>query len=664
MSIKNAHIEFNDNGTPIATHFDDVYFSDAKGFEETEYVFMQHNGLPEAWQNWQTKYYTIAETGFGTGLNFLVTLLHFDEFLQQHPDSQLNLYFTSIEKFPIHVDALTKALAVYPKLKPYAEQLIHQYPEPIQGCHRLHFLNHKVCLDLWLGDVHEILPQIDTLAHGLIDAWYLDGFAPSKNPEMWSQNLFEQMARLAKHNCRFATFTAAGDVRRGLIQAGFEVKKCKGFGRKRDMIAGHIEKPCSNSSRLPYFIRSKASFTSTKPSVAIIGGGLAGANCAYALAKKGFSTTIYCQDNALSQGASGNPQGGFYPQLNAEAGISSQIHASAFCYASRVYQQLLSAGFNYTHDWCGTLLMSFNDKVEVRYQKMVENQTWPKSFIYPVDQQQASKLAGLPIPYSGLFVPKAGWINPPELTQALVSASNCQVQMNCKLQSAKRHNNQWQLNWQNGIQTQADIVIFATGSDSAEIAQLQELPFRLVRGQVEAIPTDPNIKNLTTVLCHKGYFTPQFNGRHALGSTYIKNDKSCDYRDEEQATNLQIHQKSIAQCDWVHRVNTDNTGRASIRCSTPDHLPVVGAVPDYAKQKEQYADLYKALPARHYPQPEDYPNLFVLSGLGSRGLSTAPLCAEILASQIVGTPLPLSNQLLDALNPNRFLIRGLIRREI
>jgi tRNA 5-methylaminomethyl-2-thiouridine biosynthesis bifunctional protein len=203
----------------------------------------------------------------------------------------------------------------------------------------------------------------------------------------------------------------------------------------------------------------------------------------------------------------------------------------------------------------------------------------------------------------------------------------------------------------------------ATGSDSAACQQMSELPFRLVRGQVEAINSQHALTKLSTVLCHKGYLTPAWQGTHALGSTYVKDDKNCDYRLTEQQTNLTMHQKALTKCDWIKDIQPTPHGRAAIRCSTPDHLPMVGAVPDCSKQTEQYQDLYKALPAKHFPQPTNHTNLFMLCGLGSRGLTTAPLCAEILASQILNEPIPLSNNLLDALNPNRFLVRALIRRQ-
>ncbi|MFT2092428.1 bifunctional tRNA (5-methylaminomethyl-2-thiouridine)(34)-methyltransferase MnmD/FAD-dependent 5-carboxymethylaminomethyl-2-thiouridine(34) oxidoreductase MnmC [Paraglaciecola sp. 2405UD69-4] len=663
MTISHADIHFNENGTPYATQFDDLYFSDAKGLDETEHVFLKSNRIIERWHSSQEQNFVIAETGFGTGLNFLVTVLHFDLFRQAHPESPLRLHFLSIEKFPINVADLTQALSFYPQLRKYCEELLRQYPLLISGCHRLTFLDGAVTLDLWFGDVQQVLPQIDVPPQGLVDAWYLDGFAPSKNPEMWNEFLFQHMALLAKNQGSFATFTAAGFVRRGLIAAGFDVQKCKGHGKKREMLAGVFNSQEPKTLRLPYFKRGNATNTSS-PKVAIIGGGLAAANCAYALSKRGIKANLYCKDNALAQGASGNTQGGFYPHLNATAGHPSQIHATAFTYASRLYSSLLKSGAKFTHQWCGTIQLAFNDKVQQRYQTLADNKTWPESLIRWVDSKAASQLANVPLPYPGLFIELGGWIHLPELITALVTQANAVVNTNHQLVSVKQKGNSWQLNWHNGHQTEADIVIYATGSESSQLAPLQQLPFRLVRGQVEQLKSENELAKLATVLCHKGYMTPSFNQLNTIGSTYVKEDTSCEYRLSEQLQNLEKQQKALQNCQWIDSLTVGQEGRAGIRCSTPDHLPMVGAVPNITEQTQQYQDLYKALPASRYPAPIDQPNSFVLCGLGSRGLTTAPLCAELLVSQILNEPLPLATHLLDALNPNRFLVRDLKRRLI
>jgi tRNA 5-methylaminomethyl-2-thiouridine biosynthesis bifunctional protein len=663
LTISNANIRFNENGTPYAIQFEDPYFSDGQGLDETTHVFIKNNKLLTRWKNWQEQQFVIAETGFGTGLNFLVTLLHFEEFYRHTKNVGFRLHFISVEKFPIcHAD-LSKIFLLYPELEKYSQSLLEQYPIPVAGCHRLNFLDGKVILDLWLGDVHDVLPKIENKPSGLVDTWFLDGFSPSKNPDMWTQFLFKNMALLAKDQCHFATFTAAGNVKRGLREAGFEVQRQPAHGLKKDMLAGSINRSTDTLSRLPYYTRTPATISNKKANVAIIGGGLAGANCAYSLSKRGMRSTIYCQDNGLAKGASGNAQGGFYPQLNAEAGHASQIHALSFNYASKLYRQLLNQGIRFSHQWCGTIQLAFNDKVASRYRKLIENQTWPDSLIHWIDAQQATALANVDLPYSGLYVPQGGWINLPELVAGLIKAAGSDVEVNKKLTSLVRVGSAWQLNWQDGSQSEADIVVMATGSHSIDCEQMSQLPFRLVRGQVEAINSQNELANLSTVLCHKGYLTPAWQGTHAMGSTYVKDDRQYDYRLTEQHTNLAMHQQALAECAWINDVQPTVHGRAAIRCSTPDHLPMVGAVPDTGKQLAQYHDLYKALPAKYYPQPINYDNLFMLCGLGSRGLTNAPLCAELLTSQILNEPLPLSSHLLDTLNPNRFLIRGLIRRQ-
>ena len=663
MTINNANIRFNENGTPYSSQFEDLYFSDEQGLDESTHVFVKNNKLLERWEGWQEQQFVIAETGFGTGLNFLVTMLCFEAFCKQTDNLGFRLHFISIEKFPInHVD-LSKILLLYPELEKYSQPLLEQYPIPVAGCHRLTFLGGKVMLDLWLGDVHDVLTKIENKPLGLVDTWFLDGFSPGKNPEMWTQKLFENMALLAKDQCHFATFTAAGHVKRGLREAGFEVQKQPAHGLKKDMLVGTIAKTTDTLSRLPYYTRTPATINNKKPKIAIIGGGLAGANCAYSLSKRGLKSTIYCQDNGLAKGASGNAQGGFYPQLNAEAGHASQIHALSFNYASKFYRQLLSQGIYYSHQWCGTIQLAFNDKVAGRYRKLIANQTWPDQLIQWIDAQQATTLANVDLPYPGLYIPQGGWINLPELVVGLIQAAGSSVVVNKQLTTLVRINDTWQLNWQDGSQSEADIVVMATGSDSVDCEQMSQLPFRLVRGQVEAINSQNELANLSTVLCHKGYLTPAWQGTHAMGSTYVKDDRQCDYRLTEQQTNLTMHQQALTKCAWIDDIQPTVHGRAAIRCSTPDHLPMVGAVPNTSKQLTQYHDLYKALPAKYYPQPINHDNLFMLCGLGSRGLTNAPLCAEILVSQILNEPLPLSSHLLDTLNPNRFLIRGLIRRQ-
>lgn len=668
MTLSSANIQFNSHGTPTASDFDDVYFSNANGLLESQYVFLKNNGIPDRWSNWHKHHFVVAETGFGTGLNFLATWQRFIEYRKENTtDSLKTLYFVSTEKFPLALDDLTSALAYWPDLAELSEQLLSQYPLLVEGCHRLEFEQGNLVLDLWFGDIQESLPQMVNSIDGRIDAWYLDGFAPSKNPDMWSSSLFKEMARLASSSCTFATFTAAGFVKRGLQEAGFKVEKRKGFGRKRDMLAGYIESPDVERKLQSYYYRNASDETVSTPEIAVIGAGLAGANCAFSLAQRGAQVSVFCTEQDIAQGASGNPQGGFYPNLNADASINSRVQASSFIYARQRYNSVLRQGYSFAHQWCGVLQLGFNEKVIQRQSTLVEYANWPESLITSVNPEQCAQIANIVLPYSGLFIKEGGWINPPQLVSSLLKAAadfgRVNVETSKRLISLKRQNKGWQLVFQDGSTASADIVVVATGAEPLDLPSLQHFPLNLVRGQVEAIPSQIPLTQLQTVICHKGYLTPEYQGQHALGSTYVKNDISTEYRAQECQINLQNHAKAMAECDWSRSLKSNNQGRAAIRCSSPDHLPLVGAVPDLAAQKKQFKDLYKALPISSYEQAKDETNLYMLRGLGSRGLTTAPLMAEILASQIYNQPLPLASELINALNPNRFLVKSAIRRE-
>ena len=685
MKSKHAQVHFNESGTPVADHFDDVYFSNDSGIDETQHVFVAGNDLAERWQQWPNPTFVIAETGFGTGLNFLVAMRAFNEFRAANPDHPLKrLYFITTEKFPLPQQDMQRALEAFPALKDEAQALASLYPMGLEGCHRLHFDNHSTTLDLWIGDVHELLPQWHSPVNGLIDAWFLDGFAPSKNPDMWTDALFSQMARLSKTGTTFGTFTAAGIVKRGLAGVGFTIKKRNGFGRKRDMLTGVFDQDNENVQhklRLPagpYYRYANDSLDKTSK-VAVVGSGLAAATACLALVKRGISTTLYFDGDTLASGASGNPQGGFYPQLHSEASIASRIQAHSFLYARQAYDHTIehakACGLaDVAHDFCGVIQLSFNDKVAERQNKLAAADVWPEALIKPVDSKEVSDIANLPLPYSGLYVGLGGWLSPPQLVTAMieealqsgkltlkpnhtyvshepVETTKQRVQIRFNLDSAESEE----------VIT-ADHLILALGAGAVNASDFNSLSLRPVRGQVEAIPTQMPIEQLNTVLCHKGYMTPVFEGRHALGSTYVKNDLSTDVRSDETEMNLATHEQALANTDIVQSLQHDGKARAATRLGSPDHQPVVGALHNFDSLKEHYTMLGVGKPLTSAPV---LPSSVVstLTCLGSRGLTTAPLMAEVLVSSLCKEPLPLSNELLNAVNTSRFMTREAIRNQ-
>ena len=233
--IKNAKLQFDENGTPYSSEFDDIYFSRRDGVAETEYVFLKHNKIIPRFSS-QIKTFHIAETGFGTGLNLLVTWSHLLE-INNSRATPLKLTFTTFEKFPLSKSDLAAALKLWPQFESISSQLIEAYPDSLQTDNILVLEDGLITLRLLIGDVTDCMRTLDLQNDHKVDAWYLDGFAPSKNPEMWNPVLFENMYKLSKPDCTLATFTAAGLVRRGLREAGFDVRKYKGFAFKREMVA-------------------------------------------------------------------------------------------------------------------------------------------------------------------------------------------------------------------------------------------------------------------------------------------------------------------------------------------------------------------------------------------------------------------------------------------
>lgn len=685
MKSKHAQVHFNESGTPVADHFDDVYFSNDSGIDETQHVFVAGNDLAERWQQWRNPTFVIAETGFGTGLNFLVAMRAFNEFRAANPDHPLKrLYFITTEKFPLPQQDMQRALEAFPALKDEAQALASLYPMGLEGCHRLHFDNHSTTLDLWIGDVHELLPQWHSPIKGLIDAWFLDGFAPSKNPDMWTDALFGQMARLSKTGTTFGTFTAAGIVKRGLAGVGFTIKKRNGFGRKRDMLTGVFDRDNENVQhklRLPagpYYRYVNDSLDKTSK-VAVVGSGLAAATACLALVKRGISTTLYFDGDTLASGASGNPQGGFYPQLHSEASIASRIQAHSFLYARQAYDHTIehakACGLaDVAHDFCGVIQLSFNDKVAERQNKLAAADVWPEALIKPVDSKEVSDIANLALPYSGLYIGLGGWLSPPQLVTAMIEEALQSGKLELKpnhtyvsheaVETTKQRV-QIRFNFDSAESEEvitADHLILALGAGAVNASDFNSLSLRPVRGQVEAIPTQMPIEQLNTVLCHKGYMTPVFEGRHALGSTYVKNDLSTDVRGDETEMNLATHEQALASTDIVQALQHDGKARAATRLGSPDHQPVVGALHNFDSLKEHYTMLGVGKPLTSAPV---LPSSVVstLTCLGSRGLTTAPLMAEVLVSSLCKEPLPLSNELLNAVNTSRFMTREAIRNQ-
>ena len=659
FTIQHAKIHFNQENTPVSDKFDDVYFSNQDGLAETHYVFLEGNQLWERWVNYQEAHFVIAETGFGTGLNFFAVTTLFREFRQKHPDSPLKrLYFTSFEKYPLPLDALQQAHLAYLQFSHLAQHLQQNWLNPIQGCYRFHF--DETTLDLWFGDVAENLPQLGDYMNDKIDAWFLDGFAPSKNPDMWNEQLYQQMFRFTKPQGTFATFTAASAVRKGLENAGFNMTKRKGFGKKRECLSGQKTYEKLTALSTPWFHSQPANLN--KQDIAIIGGGIASLCTAISLVKRGAKITIYCEDEQTALNASGNKQGAFYPQLSDDNERNIRFYIHAFAYGHQFLQWAIQQQIKFEHEFCGVALCAYNEKAESKLNKIAELNL-PSDLYQLLSQSELSEKVGLPLPLGGAFIPQGAWLAPRQLVQhtfAFLEKQGVQIKTLQKVTTLSQTEHGWQITTAENETFCHEVVVLANGHKLTKFEQTQKLPLYPVRGQVSQIPTSENLLKLKTVLCYDGYLTPadQAKTSHCIGASHVRDNATREFSLTEQQENQQKIQQNIPE-EWTKEVDTSgNLARIGVRCSVRDLTPMMGAVPHFSAQQTQYQNLFN-LRRRKQPieQAENYPNLYLIGALGSRGLTSAPFLGETLASLIYGEPLPMSEDLIHNLMPNRSWVR-------
>lgn len=657
-AIQSANLEFNAEGTPVSRDFDDVYFSNDNGLEETRHVFLDGNQLATRFPVHPRPLFIVAESGFGTGLNFLTLWQAFDAFLLAHPQATLQrLHFISFEKFPLKATDLAQAHRHWPELAPWAEQLQAQWPAALPGCHRLLLAGGRVTLDLWFGDINTLTDALDDSLNQKVDAWFLDGFAPAKNPEMWTPSLFSAMARLARPGGTLATFTSAGFVRRGLQEAGFTMQKRKGFGRKREMLTGEMQQTLNPVPRTPWFARTPAA----GQEAAIVGGGIASALLSLSLLRRGWQVTLYCTDDAPAQGASGNRQGALYPLLSAHDPALARFFPAAFTFARRLYDTL---PVEFDRDWCGVTQLGWDEKSQQKIAQML-SLALPAEVAVAVDAEAVKATTGVDTGCGGIQYPAGGWLCPAQLTAAalaLAVSQGLRVQYQSEVNALTATETGWQLTFTQGESACHQTVVLANGHRVNQFTQTENLPVYAVGGQVSHIPARPGVSALRQVLCYDGYLTPQnpANGEHCIGASYHRGQQEASYSEEDQQHNRQRLIDCFPEAEWAKEVDVSGkSARCGVRCATRDHLPMVGNVADYAATVENYAEL--AEQQEHAVSAPVHAGLYMLGALGSRGLCSAPLAAEILAAQMSDEPIPLEAETLAALNPNRLWVRKLLK---
>ncbi|KJZ17687.1 FAD-dependent cmnm(5)s(2)U34 oxidoreductase [Halomonas sp. S2151] len=660
-----AELDWREDDSGISPHsraFDDVYFSRHDGRAETEHVFIAANRLPQRFAAWhEQRPFVIGETGFGTGLNVLCAWHSFEALAP--PGARLHI--VSTERYPMSAEDLIRALAGQPDLADKAAALIRQWPVAVTGVHRL-VLSPRVILDLHLGDSSERLALLD----GLVDAWFLDGFAPSKNPEMWQPALFAAMAAHSRPGATFATFTCAGIVKRGLKAAGFTWRKVPGHGRKREMLAGEIDSPPDDTGRrhTPWFRPPEA-----RPCrrVAIVGAGIAGCSAAEALARRGVEVTLIDASRPGS-GGSGNVQGALYVKLAADTNHQSRVYLGGLLYSQRWLARLDPEQRLWSP--CGVLQLGANEREARRQRRFLDHHGLPHTVVRGIDADEASSLAGLSLPHGGLYYPLAGWARPRELCEQLARTPGVTF-VQASIDSIEPlEDGGWRLvgshdpkGDHSSVAIEVDQVIVASAYRSADFSQVTGLPLQAVRGQVSRAPLALEAPAPKRVVCAGGYVAPPLDGVLTFGATFAPGRSDNDTLDEDHQANLEELDRTLpGYLDQLrqagHPLAIENLdGRGGVRCASPDKTPYAGPLPDQPAWLRDYAVLAKDATRVPDIAGSHHPGLWISAAHGSRGLASAPLCAELLASRICDEPLPLEAPLADHLHPGRRLIRDIVQ---
>ncbi|MDH0836962.1 FAD-dependent 5-carboxymethylaminomethyl-2-thiouridine(34) oxidoreductase MnmC [Acinetobacter johnsonii] len=600
---------------PVSKQFGDVYFSKDNGLLETRHVFLNGNDLPERLSNLQPfEYFSVGETGFGTGLNILAL---WQLWQQVRPNNHSHLHAISVEKFPLSKTDLIRALNVWPDLKPIADQLIAQYPHPIAGCHRLNFPEERFSLDLWLGDAQDVFPSMAKTSS--VNAWFLDGFAPACNPDIWEEQVLNHIVRLSGIGTTFSSFSVAGVLKRGLTQHGISISRPRGYKHKREMLkAIWLPAEPENTSDA---VDTKSVLNQNQPNqvphafkqrqIAIIGAGIAGLTSAWAFAERGHQVTLYDQSEPLA-GGSGNPLALLNPKLCPIEQSHEHLMTLAWQHALQHYPKFQAFRPIQVHQLA---LKKAEDLLDLEQQ-------------YPTGLLTAETAANsaLITEYPSLNLTEAGAVSPHQLRDQILAHPLIQFVQAKITQIHPEHNELF--NEEAQSLGQFGHVIICCARHTATFFEHYPV-LKPIRGQVSWVENTAQPLALNQAYSYGGYCMQLDAQQLILGASFYPNRDDSDVLLEDHVHNYElIHSVFPHYAQSLPDVRTWQ-GRASVRAQSLDYFPVLGKM---SEQTEIYS----------------------FAGLGSKGFLFAPLCSEILAAQILKEACPVPKSLLQKLSPTRF----------
>ena len=636
-SIVPAPLQRDAHGVPFSTEYGDVYHPRAGALTQAHHVFIGGNGLPARWQG--RKSFVVLEAGFGLGNNFLATWQAWRDDAQRCE----RLVFLSIEQHPLQRANLRAAHQGSP-LAELADRLVDAWPPLTHNLHHLEFEHGRVQLLLAFGDVQDWLPEL----RASVDAFYLDGFAPARNPAMWDRRVCNALGRLAAPGATLATWSAASALRADLTSAGFEVRLAAGTGGKRDITLATFAPRFD-----PHPVVAPRSTEPAQRRALIVGAGLAGCAAARALAEQGWESCLVERRERIAAEASGNPAGLFHGIVNADDGVHARFNRAASFAAYAAVEVAVG-----THGAAGStagLLRLEHDSSLAAMNATLAALGLPPDYVRALDATAAAALCGVAVPSPAWFYPAAGWVDPGALARSFIERAGAAttVRHGVEVHAIRRVGERWEALDDSGrVIDAAPVLVLANAAAVTRFLSTLQLPLATVRGQLSWMAASEAPAATTRLpIAGAGYLLPPSNGRIFFGATSASNDPDPDVRAEDHRFNLAQLERLTG---WPLHIDTSRLGgRTAWRCMTPDRLPVVGAAPALDSSVRAGATRHDQV---RYVARE--PGLFVFTALGSRGITWSALGAEVLAAAISAATAPLEASLLDAIDPARFAVRA------
>lgn len=582
--LKVEHHRITSDGESIASKdYEDRYFQ-VNGFEESKEVYIDGNNLEERWESFSGSCFTIGELGFGLGLNFL-TMMH----CWLKKERSFNLDYIGIDKKILEKSNLIMLEEAFPNLKNEIKVLKECDIVGHNGFECISIPDLKIRLILITEDIQK---AINDICVSNIDAWFLDGFDPKKNPEMWEEDILKTVFDLSSCDSSFSSFTSVGRIRRALLENGFEVSKVSGFGTKRHRIIGKK------------FIENKKSNGIKK--IAILGAGLSGSNLAFNLANSNIEVDIYDALADLNKGSSGGPIASMYPKFSLDNSPRSKFLIASYFFSLNFY--IKNLGFENTG-----LLFYGSDEIKDKWISKIL--TLGRDDLFELlNDDEVENFLGVSEIKKALHVKKGLYLQPLELKKKLLEHRFIKIIPNEEFVSFSEEKSKVVVDFKSGLRKSYDALAVCTGKGLKDFNDNLKVSYGLMAGI-----SNKDLFNIKKPLNHQGYIIPKVDGTNWIGSTY---EQSPDLKKENIEEKIKLNHAIFGRKGMSFEIHDIWEGE---RVSARSNLPIASKIPETK-------------------------NIYCIGGLGSRGLSYAPFLAEIVSSAIQDKQIPLSKEIFSLLN--------------